>query len=103
MSATLELERTQDILESVKPLKENQFVVGFAAETQNLIEEAQRKLSTKGLDLIVANDVSRPDAGFEVDTNAVTLVSAEGISVLPLMSKRSVAEALIQLLEKAQR
>jgi phosphopantothenoylcysteine decarboxylase/phosphopantothenate--cysteine ligase len=102
MSAALELERTQDILEAVKRLKHNQLVVGFAAETQNLIEEAQRKLSTKGLDLIVANDVSRPDAGFEVDTNAVTLVSPEGISVLPLMSKRSVAEALIQRLEKAQ-
>ena len=99
MSATLELERTQDILESVVLLKQHQIVVGFAAETQNLLQEARRKLKSKGLDLIVANDVSRRDAGFEVDTNAVTLVTAATISALPLMSKRHVADNLVQWLE----
>jgi phosphopantothenoylcysteine decarboxylase/phosphopantothenate--cysteine ligase len=100
MSATLELERTADILQAVAEQKQAQIVVGFAAETENLLAEAQRKLAAKGLDLIVANDVSRPDAGFEVDTNAVTFVSAEGVAELPLMSKREVAERLVLWLEQ---
>jgi len=99
MSAMLELERTADILQAVGQLKQAQLVVGFAAETQNMLGEARRKLVAKGLDLIVANDVSRADAGFEVDTNAVTLVTGDDTDVLPLMSKRDVAEHLVMWLE----
>lgn len=99
MSAVLELERTADILQVVSELRDKQTMVGFAAETESLLEEANRKRISKGLDLVVANDVSRPDAGFEVDTNAVTLVSADGVETLPLMPKREVANLLMQWLE----
>ena len=75
---TLELERTPDVLASVRPLKGARIYVGFAAETGNPEAEARRKLAAKGLDLIVANDVSRPDAGFEVATNAVMLIDSDG-------------------------
>ena len=75
---TLELERTPDVLASVRPLKGARLYVGFAAETGDPEPEARRKLAAKGLDLIVANDVSRPDAGFEVATNAVLLIDSDG-------------------------
>ena len=100
MSPVLELERTADILQAVAEIKQNRIAVGFAAETDNMLAEARRKLHSKRLDLIVANDVSRADAGFEVDTNAVTLVSDEAVEELPLMSKRSVAEKLIEHIER---
>jgi phosphopantothenoylcysteine decarboxylase/phosphopantothenate--cysteine ligase len=98
---TLTLERTPDILASVhvaRPtLPRLQAVVGFAAETQDLLANAQAKLTTKGLDLIVANDVSASDAGFGVDTNRVTILDRGGrVEVLPLMSKAAVAEAVME-------
>ncbi len=96
---TLELERTVDILQAVGDVKQSQVVVGFAAETENMLSEARRKLVAKGLDMIVANDVSRADAGFEVDTNAVTFVTADSEVVLPLMSKGAVADRLIRAVE----
>jgi phosphopantothenoylcysteine decarboxylase/phosphopantothenate--cysteine ligase len=71
-------------------------VVGFAAETHDLELEARRKLVDKNLDLIVANDVNRPDSGFQVDTNEVTLIAREGAPLpLPLRSKEEVAEAVL--------
>lgn len=100
MSGTLELERTADILQAVRGLRRpGQLVVGFAAETENLLAAADGKRSAKGLDLIVANDVSRDDAGFEVDTNAVCLVTAGGVEPLPLMSKRAVADRILDWIE----
>jgi phosphopantothenoylcysteine decarboxylase/phosphopantothenate--cysteine ligase len=97
---TLELERTTDILEAVRALKGERLVVGFAAETQQVELEARRKLESKGLDAIVANDVSAPDAGFEVDTNRVILLTAGGgIEAWPLMSKTAVAERLVAWVE----
>lgn len=71
-------------------------VAGFAAESQNLLENASEKLKSKKLDLIVANDISAADAGFGVDTNRVTLLHADGHQEpLPLMSKTEVAEAVM--------
>jgi phosphopantothenoylcysteine decarboxylase / phosphopantothenate---cysteine ligase len=71
-------------------------VVGFAAETGNLVAEASRKLQEKNLDLIVANDVSAPDSGFAVDTNEVTLVAREESPLkLPLLTKEEVAERIL--------
>ena len=100
MSATLFLERTPDILETVVGLKGGRLFVGFAAETHAVLDEARRKLDAKGLDLIVANDISRPDAGFEVDTNAVTLVPRDGPTIdVPLMSKAAVADVLLDWVE----
>ena len=92
----IELERTEDILEHVRDMKGHQVVVGFAAETENLIAEAERKLREKGLDMIVANDVSRDDVGFDVDTNKATLLYATGTTEdLPGMTKRELATRIV--------
>ena len=98
--ATLRLVATPDILETLRPRKGGRVFVGFAAETGDVAAEAESKLRRKGLDLIVANDVSRPDAGFEVDTNAVVLMTPDGCSEeLPLQSKRSVADHIVGRVE----
>jgi phosphopantothenoylcysteine decarboxylase/phosphopantothenate--cysteine ligase len=98
------LTQNPDILKQVTPLKSRQIVVGFAAETHDLESEARRKMREKHLDLIVANDVNRPESGFQVDTNEVTLIPREGEAVpLPLMSKEEVAarilDQVVQLLK----
>jgi len=83
--APLELARTPDVLalasERVRRLKKRPLLVGFAAETENVVENASAKLLRKGLDLVVANDVSRPDAGFAADTNTVVVVDRSGARV----------------------
>jgi phosphopantothenoylcysteine decarboxylase/phosphopantothenate--cysteine ligase len=99
MAAMIQLERTDDILMLVKPLRQHQVVVGFAAETADPRPEARRKLHAKGLDLVVANDLSAPDAGFAVDTNRVVLVSADEDERLPLLPKKDVAEILAKRVE----
>jgi phosphopantothenoylcysteine decarboxylase/phosphopantothenate--cysteine ligase len=102
---TLELISNPDILAAVSDQRQKtqrpEIVVGFAAETEGLIANAGAKLKSKGLDLIVANDVSATDAGFEVDSNRVTLLWADGEQeILPLMSKIEVAEVLIEKLRE---
>lgn len=97
----LKLETTPDILAGVAELKSRGeftgIVVGFAAESQNLLENAREKVRTRSLDLIVANDITAKDAGFAVDTNRVTLLDAAGNSEeLPLMSKIEVAEKVLE-------
>ena len=100
MNPVLELESNPDILKTIRPLKGQRLFVGFAAETGDPLAEARRKLSAKGLDLIVANDVSQPDAGFAVDTNRVTLISAkEPSKALPLKSKLDVGVEIVTWLE----
>jgi phosphopantothenoylcysteine decarboxylase/phosphopantothenate--cysteine ligase len=96
---TLQLSRTPDILAEVARLREAghgpKVAVGFAAETEDLLENARDKLQRKRLELIAANDVSAADAGFAVDTNRVTLLSADGsIEALPLMAKEDVAHEI---------
>jgi len=99
---TLELVRNPDILAEVAHRRvPGQLVVGFAAESHDVVDSARRKLERKGCDLVVANDVSRSDAGFDVDTNAVVLVWPGGESEeLPLLSKAEVAAQLLDRLEK---
>lgn len=97
----VELEAAPDVLETVAGLgsgeKRPGVVVGFAAESRDLMKNASAKLSSKKLDMIVANDVSAPDSGFAVDTNRVTLLFADGREEsLSLMSKAEVAEAIIE-------
>jgi len=102
MPASLPLARNPDILMAVGPQKGKRIFVGFAAETGNLRAEALRKLRLKKLDMIVANDVGRPDAGFEVDTNRVAFYFAGGKhEQLPLMRKKQVAERIVKWLEKS--
>jgi phosphopantothenoylcysteine decarboxylase/phosphopantothenate--cysteine ligase len=93
---TLQLERTKDILEEVGKRKGDRILVGFAAETEDLITNARKKLIEKNLDLIVANDVSRVDAGFGAETNQVKILYPSGeIKDLPLMSKEEVSMAIL--------
>jgi putative hydrolase of HD superfamily len=99
-ASSLELEPTPDILMTLKPRKGSRTFVGFAAETMDVEAEAGRKLAAKGLDLIVANDVSQSDSGFDVDTNRVVLLTSDGSVVrLPLLSKREVAERILDWVE----
>jgi phosphopantothenoylcysteine decarboxylase/phosphopantothenate--cysteine ligase len=92
----LELERNPDILYEAGKGKGSRIFVGFAAETQNLLKNAKEKLAQKNLDLIVANDVSLPGAGFQVDTNIVKLIDRSGkIEKLPMMSKEELADHIL--------
>lgn len=101
---SLVLEQTTDILTAVSGRKGSRIFVGFAAETGNPVAEAARKLAAKRLDLIVANDVSRPDAGFEVDTNKASLLDSAGaVRHLPLMSKDAVAVEVLRWIERRRR
>ena len=97
----IKLEPTEDILGMVAEAQDNngwpQLIVGFAAESEDLVENARAKLEEKNLTLIVANDISLPDAGFEVDTNRITLIDSEGgVQELPLMSKVDASEVVLQ-------
>ena len=97
----IELERNPDILKELGGLKKpNQVLVGFAAETQNLLQYAQSKLEKKNLDFIVANDVSKPGAGFQGDTNIIKILSRDGsIEELPLMTKRELSAIIMDRVE----
>jgi phosphopantothenoylcysteine decarboxylase / phosphopantothenate---cysteine ligase len=91
-SLTLHLQQTADILNAVRDVPVR---VGFAAESEDLIENARTKLERKGLDLIVANDITGPDAGFGADANRCILLDGNGQEELPLLSKRDVAEHIL--------
>lgn len=93
---TLDLARTPDILRGLGESKSGRTLVGFAAETDDVVENARKKLAEKRLDLVVANDVRRTDAGFASDQNAAVLIDADGgQEELPLMSKRDLAERIL--------
>ncbi|MBR2798789.1 MAG: bifunctional phosphopantothenoylcysteine decarboxylase/phosphopantothenate--cysteine ligase CoaBC [Clostridia bacterium] len=92
----LELKNTTDIARTLGERKHpGQVLVAFAAETDRVLENARGKLEKKNADLIVANDVTRADAGFGVDTNAVTLITRVDQQALPVMAKRAVADAIL--------
>ena len=101
---TIALERTVDILADLGSRKRpGQQLVGFAAETDDLIANAERKLESKGADFIVANDVSAPGAGFGHDTNIVTIVAPGGVrDSLSLTSKLDVARAVLRTVVAAR-
>ena len=94
----LELVENQDILKSVSELDERPYVVGFAAETNDLIENAKTKFKNKGLDLVVANDVSDKSIGFDSDDNAVTLITKRRNLAIEKESKRKIAKKIIKLI-----
>jgi phosphopantothenoylcysteine decarboxylase/phosphopantothenate--cysteine ligase len=101
---TITLNRTRDILGELGKLPSRRqripVLVGFAAETADVLAYAQTKLQQKAADLIVANDVSRSDAGFDVENNAVTLVTASGAEEVPLQSKAAVAQRILDRIEQ---
>jgi len=96
-SLTIDLERTPDILSNVSASRrEGTLVVGFAAESENLVQNARLKLQTKNLDAIVANNISQTDAGFDSDTNVIKILTrSNGIIELPLMSKAEAADHIL--------
>ncbi|HSJ97773.1 MAG TPA: bifunctional phosphopantothenoylcysteine decarboxylase/phosphopantothenate--cysteine ligase CoaBC, partial [Myxococcota bacterium] len=101
----VELERTPDILAEVGERSDREggrrLVIGFAAESRDLLASARRKLEEKHCHLLVANDVTREGSGFDVDTNAVTFVWPGGeVEELPMLAKREVAERLLDRVEK---
>jgi phosphopantothenoylcysteine decarboxylase/phosphopantothenate--cysteine ligase len=104
---TLMLERTPDILGDLGRQRlvsgHGPLLVGFAAETEHVVERAGAKRERKHADLIVANDVSRTDAGFDVDTNAVTIVGPDGAEELPLQTKSRVAMEILDRVERLLR
>lgn len=94
---TIILEQTEDILMSLGKAKGGRILVGFAAETDDLIQNAKKKMEKKNLDLIVANDVGKAGAGFAADTNAASLITSDGkVLTLPSMTKRELAKHIIQ-------
>jgi phosphopantothenoylcysteine decarboxylase/phosphopantothenate--cysteine ligase len=93
---TLNLERNPDIIAEAGRMKGKRVLVGFAMETENLVENAKNKLKNKNMDLIVGNDLSSPDAGFRADTNIVKIIDRRGrVESLPLLDKREVAERIL--------
>jgi phosphopantothenoylcysteine decarboxylase / phosphopantothenate---cysteine ligase len=95
---TLKLDKNPDILKILGEKKTHQFLVGFAAETQHLLENAQAKLQKKNLDMIVANDVTAAGAGFNADTNIVKFLYPDGtVEEVPKMSKDAVGMALLDV------
>jgi phosphopantothenoylcysteine decarboxylase/phosphopantothenate--cysteine ligase len=98
-SLTLTLERTPDVLSQVAASRANgMLVVGFAAETENVLDNAKKKLRSKKLDAIVANDISRSDSGFDSATNAITIITTTNAVELPLMSKRDAADKILDVI-----
>ena len=97
---TLELEATPDILKELSQKKSNQIVVGFAAETENVLENARQKLLTKSLDAIVVNDVSREGVGFDSDRNAVTIITREEVVEVSETTKWEVAQRVLDQVAK---
>ena len=95
-SHALELEKTKDILEEIGKKKGQRVLVGFAAETEDLIVNARKKLTEKNLDLIVVNDVTKPGSGFGLDTNQVKILYPSGeVKDLPLMPKEEVSQLIL--------
>lgn len=100
---TLELEPTADILAEVARHKTSQVVVGFAAETENVLENARKKLASKSLDAIVVNDVSREGVGFDSDRNAATIISQTEVVEVPETSKWEVAHQVLDQVVKLRK
>jgi phosphopantothenoylcysteine decarboxylase/phosphopantothenate--cysteine ligase len=100
---TLDLEPTADILAELGRRKTTQIVVGFAAETENVLENARKKLASKSLDAVVVNDVSREGIGFDSDRNAVTIISANEVVEVPETSKWEVAHRVLDQVVKLRK
>jgi phosphopantothenoylcysteine decarboxylase / phosphopantothenate---cysteine ligase len=102
-SMSLELEPTEDILAELAGKKSNQIIVGFAAETENVLENARKKLTQKSLAAIVVNDVSREGVGFDSDRNAVTILSHDDVIEVPETTKWEVAQRVLDQVVKLRK
>jgi phosphopantothenoylcysteine decarboxylase/phosphopantothenate--cysteine ligase len=98
---TVHLERNPDIISEIASRKGDRIVVGFSMESDHLLEHARKKLMDKGMDFIVANDVTEPGAGFQGDTNVISILDREGgVEVFPLMDKMDVADVILDRVRK---
>jgi phosphopantothenoylcysteine decarboxylase/phosphopantothenate--cysteine ligase len=97
---TLDLEPTPDILAELSRRKTAQLIIGFAAETENVLENARKKLSTKALDAIVVNDVSRQGIGFDSERNAVTIITHDEVIEVPETTKLEVAQRVLDVVAR---
>jgi len=97
---SLELEPTNDILAELAGKKTNQLIIGFAAETENVLENARKKLAKKSLDAMVVNDVSREGVGFDSDRNAVTILTQDEVVDVPETTKWEVAQRVLDAVVK---
>jgi phosphopantothenoylcysteine decarboxylase/phosphopantothenate--cysteine ligase len=100
---SLDLEPTQDILAELAKKKTNQLVIGFAAETENILENARKKLARKSLDAIVVNDVSRQGIGFDSERNAVTILTQDEVVEVPETTKWEVAQRVLDQVVKLRK
>ena len=95
----IELERTRDVLAYLgEHKKENQFLCGFSMETENMIGNSRAKLQKKNLDMVAANNVKVEGAGFQGDTNVMTLITQDQEIALPLMSKEEAANKILDII-----
>lgn len=95
----LDLEENIDILKSIASKKKKQLIIGFAAETNDLLKNAQKKLANKNADYIIANDLKKQGAGFDVETNIASIVSKDNIKELNIMTKRELANKILDLIK----
>jgi phosphopantothenoylcysteine decarboxylase/phosphopantothenate--cysteine ligase len=102
-SITLELEPTEDILKEISLRKQSQIVIGFAAETENALENARQKLAAKHLDAIVVNDVSREGIGFDSDRNQVTIIAHDEVIEVPENTKLEIAQRVLDQVVRLRR
>ncbi|WP_296113759.1 phosphopantothenoylcysteine decarboxylase, partial [uncultured Anaerococcus sp.] len=93
----LELIENTDIIKYFGSIKNKQQIIGFAAETDDLIENAKTKLASKNLDYIIANDLTKWGAGFDVDTNVASIISKNEVKSLDIMPKRELANKILDL------
>ena len=100
---TLELAPTSDILAEIARVKTSQLIVGFAAETENVLENARKKLVSKALDAIVVNDVSHEGVGFDSDRNAVTIITSDEVVEVPETTKWEVAQRVLDHVTKLRK
>jgi phosphopantothenoylcysteine decarboxylase/phosphopantothenate--cysteine ligase len=101
---TVCLARNPDIIAGIAKKKGNRIVVGFSMESDHLLENARKKLLAKGMDFIVANDVTEPGAGFQTDTNIIRIMDREGeVESFPLMEKLDVAGVILDRVKKARK
>jgi phosphopantothenoylcysteine decarboxylase/phosphopantothenate--cysteine ligase len=100
---SLELQPTADILKELSTIKKSQIIIGFAAETENVLENARNKLISKSLDAIVVNDVSRPGIGFDSDRNAVTIITQAEVIEVPETTKWEVAQRVLDQVVRLRR
>jgi phosphopantothenoylcysteine decarboxylase/phosphopantothenate--cysteine ligase len=98
---SIPLKRTKDILKTLGEIrKPEQFICGFSMETENVLENSRAKLVKKNVDMICANSLRTPGAGYKVDTNIVTIISRDGMEELPIMTKHEVSDKIFDAIMK---